>query len=616
MSFLNGNRKKGEQSQVGSSIVQVGLAATMASMLSACGGGGSEGSTTDTSKTDQPVSLTVGGSSASFLLEGTDADLNAPLKQLLLASGASDQGIDAKVSSLKSDLFGDNVKNYKIEPNGDNTHFASTDTSGLSSMRTLVQKKDQDGNLTQIELVAHGPSDGDLTTQTLSDVAASVPKLQSFIFVEGKNGIEFFIKGGSSDGESKSVNVNKSTGNGAYTTTAIEVEGKSGNEALFTIGVQDERTSSQEFLKQTGLKFDNMKDELVFSIMDEDIIGGIPTYIAMLKRDTNINVKDIEDIMDQEAKDAYIQKKLDIDLVSQVISYEIYNSNTFKGMTLDKVISNLDTLFSTDGYVYIKPHKITYDNNSNKFDVTYKLAHGVIKETEADLNFTDSSSYMKSFEDKFEALLSGGAFVDSTGNSLLAEIKIGEKSEIVRFQMDNLSGKILNGVDKLDANDNYEYVEYKLKNTGVIDKVAKNESDFFKGKVELIYDDSPVGKKADVSNETTNLSHATDFLYVSFDDKGTINGILDETQAVATNNQGDLITIDDGALPVYYDVNGNFDYQWYKANDGGVVGNDTPFSGQTNYFIHSNDLSNGDSVYIMVTSDDNDVYYSDIFTFS
>ena len=105
MSFLNGNRKKGEQSQVGSSIVQVGLAATMASMLSTCGGGGGGGSTTDASKTDQSVSLTMGSSSANFLLEGMDADLNAPLKQLLLASGASAQGIDEKVSSLKSDLF-------------------------------------------------------------------------------------------------------------------------------------------------------------------------------------------------------------------------------------------------------------------------------------------------------------------------------------------------------------------------------------------------------------------------------------------------------------------------------------------------------------------------------
>ena len=66
MSILNGNRKKGEQSQVGSSIVQVGLAATMASMLSACGGGGGSSSgTTGTSASTGGASASTGGASAS-----------------------------------------------------------------------------------------------------------------------------------------------------------------------------------------------------------------------------------------------------------------------------------------------------------------------------------------------------------------------------------------------------------------------------------------------------------------------------------------------------------------------------------------------------------------------
>ena len=475
MSILNGNRKKGQQSQVGGSIVQVGLAATMASMLSACGGGGGESSTTDTSKSDQPVSLTMGGSSANFLLEGTDADLNAPLKQFLLASGASDQGIDEKVSSLKSDLFGDDVKNYKIEVNGENIHFASTDTSGVSSMRTLVQKKDQDGSLTHIELVAHGPGNGDLTTQTLFEVAASVPKLQSYIFVEGKNGIEFFIKGGSSDAVSKSVNVNKSTDD-AYTTDSIKVKGKD-DQLLFTIGEQNERTSTFEFLKNTNLTFDNMEDELVFSIRNEDEINNTPTYIAMMQNKTNVNVSEM--IKEVTTNDIKVSDNFSGTLDGLFIDYEIYNNNSFGDVGINQVVSSLGGIFENDGYVSILPTNVKIDN-SGKFDVTYALFQKQESESkkEATIKFLDSS-LVDTLEKKAEALLNGEDFKDTTGNSLLAEITIGNASEIVRFQMDNLDGNILNGVDKLDVNNDYEYTEYMLNEYGMIDKELKHEDDFF-----------------------------------------------------------------------------------------------------------------------------------------
>ena len=63
------------------------------------------------------LAATMASYSANFLLEGTDADLNASLKQYYLAAGVRAQEIDEKVSSLTSDLFEDNVKNYKIESN-------------------------------------------------------------------------------------------------------------------------------------------------------------------------------------------------------------------------------------------------------------------------------------------------------------------------------------------------------------------------------------------------------------------------------------------------------------------------------------------------------------------
>ena len=210
----------------------------------------------------------------------------------------------------------------------------------------------------------------------------------------------------------------------------------------------------------------------------------------------------------------------------------------------------------------------------------------------------------------------------------LASIKLADISDRYKFQWSEVNSdgsmsllsqhKPYLELDSLTANTVLLEVTYDDEGDGFNDDVTyqSDKIEIYDGSVRLKYDASPVEESADVSSGA-NLNYATKFLYVSFDDKGTINGILDEAQAVATNNQGDLITNDNGAPPVYYDVNDNFDYQWYKdTNADGKVGNDTAFSGETNYYIDTQVLTMGDSVYIKVTSDDKDDYYSDIFTFS
>ena len=250
------------------------------------------------------------------------------------------------------------MKNYKIESNGDNIHFASTDTSGVSSMRTLVQKKDQDGNPTQIELVAHGPGNGDLTAQTLSEVAAGVSKQLSYVFAEGKNGVQFFIKGGSGDGESKSVNANESTHNDkAYRTDPIMVKGKDDDQLLFTIGKQNEKTTADEFLHATDLY---RESKLINESLDVDNpLAWLTKQLNELKINPNSYqkifggdfLKDINDSTvnfkskyEAEIKDYAVVKGDGFKSVEGFISFVKYLSAGQKAPEPTDMISNLEKL--------------------------------------------------------------------------------------------------------------------------------------------------------------------------------------------------------------------------------------------------------------------------------
>ena len=176
MSFLNGNRKKGEQSRLGGSIVQVGLAATMASMLSACGGGGSGVTATEVDVAGVPsVRMQLGSLDFTIPKSGelnnvVDTSLKTFLTKHFTGNTANE--IEAKYKSLKKELFGDeNTTDYKIEVDGDNIYIAGTvkDANGSvtsSRLGVLEQVKGADEKLETVKLFSFESTSQDFTAAT------------------------------------------------------------------------------------------------------------------------------------------------------------------------------------------------------------------------------------------------------------------------------------------------------------------------------------------------------------------------------------------------------------------------------------------------------------------